>query len=445
MNKIAICFITLVLGFYSITSAQNCQNQYWGTKTIYEPQQKKYAPIPKGYKPVFINYVGRHGARHLTKDVFTYSAYSVLQKADSAKALKPDGYKLKQMVLLLQKIEHPGLKSISARGVSEQQGIGARMLLHYPGIFKVPFCVNIILTKEERTKQSSEAFLKGLKYAPAGACTEPKINNDDLRFFAIAPAYADFEENGNWKPQMAKLENAVKPAGFNQHFLSRFFEKAFIAKMSADEQDSFVDDIYSFSSVINSIQKEITDAGYKNTELDFRTLITCDELRVLDVLNSADDFLKKGPGTDINGIQVRDAVPLLVSFINTTDNYIAHKSVAAELRFAHAETIAPIAALMGLNGASTVTTDITRFEKVWQASKVIPLSSNIQWVLFKNDKGKYLVKCLLNEKEVAIAGLPTQTFPYYRWLIVRGYYLKKLNKLRVNLSDDMHAYLTNLK
>src|SRR6202000_1931045 len=111
-----------------------CNDQYWGTKTLYQPRQKKYTPAPASYKPVFINYVGRHGARHLTKDVAGYAAYSILQKADSAKALKPDGYKLKQMVVLLQKIEQPNLKSISVRGAEEQQGIGARMLLHYPNI-----------------------------------------------------------------------------------------------------------------------------------------------------------------------------------------------------------------------------------------------------------------------------------------------------------------------
>lgn len=445
MNKIVICIAVLIFGFFSAASAQNCQNQYWGTKTIYEPQQKKYVPVPKGYKPVFINYVGRHGARHLTKDVFSYPAYAVLQKADSAKALKSDGYKLKQMIVRLQEIERQGLKAISTRGAAEQQGIGARMLLHYPEVFKIPYCVNVTLTKEERTKQSSEAFLKGLKYDPNSTCAEPKVNNDDLRFFAIAPAYADFEEKGNWKPQIEKLEKAVKPAGFNAHFLGRFFEKSFTDKMSADEQNQLIDDIFGFSSITNSIQAEIASHDYKKSDLDFRSLITCDELRVLDMLNSADDYLKKGPGTDINGIQVRDAVPLLVSFINTTDSYIAHKNLAAELRFAHAETIAPIAALMGLSGATTVASDITQFEKVWQASKVIPLSSNIQWVLFKSNKGKYLVKCLLNEKEVGIAGLPTKIFPYYAWDSVRAYYLNKLNKLHVNLNDDMHAYLMSVK
>jgi len=425
--------------------AQNCQNQYWGTKAIYQPQQQKYTPVPGGYKAVFINYVGRHGARHLTKDVSTYSAYAILQKADSAKALTAAGQKLKFMVVSLQTIEHPHLKSISKRGAMEQQGIAARMLANYPDVFKGNYCANVYITKEERTKQSSEAFLTGLRYAPDNACAKPTVNNDDLRFFSIAPAYAGFEENGNWQQPMQLLEKAVKPAGFDTRFLSRFLKDTFIAKMSIAEQDQFIDDIFGFSSIINSIQAEIASKDYRKSDLDFRSLITCDELSLLDKLNSADDFLKKGPGTDINGIQVRDAVPLLVSFINTTDNYIANKKVAAELRFAHAETIAPIAALMGLSDASTAATDIIHFDKVWQADKVIPLSSNIQWVLFKNGRDKYLLKCLLNEKEVSIAGLPSKTFPYYTWDSVRAYYLNKLNKLHVNLNDDMHAYLMNLK
>ncbi|WP_448701095.1 histidine-type phosphatase [Mucilaginibacter sp. AW1-3] len=444
MNKLIFCSLALILASCTVTFAQNCDDAYWGTKTLYQPQQKKYAPVPPGYKPVFINYVGRHGARHLTKDVNTTLAYKLLQKADSAKALKPDGKKLEAMVVALQKVEQPYLKSISIRGAEEQQGIGARMRLHNAAVFADDrSCLNIIITKEERTKQSSEAFLKGLGYK---GCVQPiKVDNDALRFFSIAPAYLQFEENGSWKQQMDKLEKAVKPAGFDIRFLNRFFDAGFVSQLKTDEQDEFIDDILGFSSITNSVSAEIKNAGYRIADLNFRSLIICDELRVLDELNGADEFLKKGPAMDSNGIQVRDAVPLLVNFINTTDKYIAHQNTAAELRFAHAETIAPFAALLGLNGAGTPAKNILQYAGVWQTSKVIPLSANIQMVMLKNNRNNYLIKFLLNEKEVAIGGLATKTFPYYQWANVRSFYLNKLTKLHVGLTDDMHAYLINLQ
>jgi multiple inositol-polyphosphate phosphatase/2,3-bisphosphoglycerate 3-phosphatase len=436
--SVAILFLT------QSAQAQNCADQYWGTKTLYQPQQKKYTPVPAGYLAVFINHVGRHGSRHLTKDVAGTLAYNMLQKADSAKGLTPDDTTLKNMVMLLQKIEKPGLKSISIRGAEEQQGIGHRIMQNYAHVFGGKQCLHIAITKEERTKQSSEAFLKGLNYQPA-CKPEVVINNDDLRFFSIAPAYAEFENNGASKTEYNKLEAAIKPANFNRRFLSRFFEPDFTDKLSADEQSQMIDDVAGFSAITNSIQQEIVNAGHKPADLDFRKLITCSQLQVLDELNSADDFLKKGPAMNNSGIQVRDAVPLLVSFINTTDAYVAKQNLAANLRFAHAETIAPIAALMDIKGADKPANDILTYNKVWSAAAVIPLSSNIQWVLYKNAKGNYIVKILLNEKEVAIDGLTTKTFPYYQWNDIRKHYMAKLNTLQVKLTDDMHAYLMNLK
>jgi multiple inositol-polyphosphate phosphatase/2,3-bisphosphoglycerate 3-phosphatase len=445
MNRtLFFCLFTAIL-LGTSAQAQNCNNAYWGTKTIYEPQQKKYTPVPKGYGAVYINHVGRHGSRHVTKDLAGTLAFRLLQKADSSKALKADGMRLKDMVVRLQKIEKPGLKSISIRGAEEQQAIGRRMMQNYGSVFKNnKQCLNISITKEERTKQSAEAFLKGLNYTQT-CKTEFVTNNDDLRFFSIAPAYAEFEKSGAWKKEYDKLEKAIKPTSFNQQFLTRFFEQSFIDKLSNDEQSELIDDVFGFSSITNSIQKEIVNAGYKPSDLDFRSMITCGELKILDELNSADDFLKKGPAMDNAGIQVRDAVPLLVSFINTTDNYISNHNITANLRFAHAETIAPIAALMDIKGADKPATDILSFDKVWSAAAVIPLSSNVQWVLFKNAKGNYLVKILLNEKEAAIDGVATKTFPYYQWSDIRKHYLNKLSALHVQLNDDMHAYLMNLK
>src|ERR1700710_3026211 len=134
MKKILLLILFLSCRSF-IVSAQDCNIDFLGTKTLYKNNAQKYTPAPNGYQAVFINHVGRHGARHLTKDVGGTLAYNLLQKADSAKALKADGIQLKNMVLLLQKIEKPVLKSISIRGGEEQQGIGQRIMANYGSAF----------------------------------------------------------------------------------------------------------------------------------------------------------------------------------------------------------------------------------------------------------------------------------------------------------------------
>ncbi|MDB5150289.1 MAG: hypothetical protein JWQ57_4309, partial [Mucilaginibacter sp.] len=117
----------------------------------------------------------------------------------------------------------------------------------------------------------------------------------------------------------------------------------------------------------------------------------------------------------------------------------------AQLRFAHAETISPFAALLGISGADKVVKNISDYDKVWSPSAVIPLSSNIQWVFYrKKGSTKCLVKILLNEREVKITGLASAS-PYYDYAVLRAFYIKKLKKLGVGLGDDMQAYLKGLK
>src|ERR1700749_2056893 len=97
MKKLFL-FLTVVVGAFT-ASAQNCDPDFLGTKTLYHAPVIKYTTVPTGYAPVFINYVGRHGARHLTKEVNTYYAYKVLNHADSLHGLTSAGQKLREMVL----------------------------------------------------------------------------------------------------------------------------------------------------------------------------------------------------------------------------------------------------------------------------------------------------------------------------------------------------------
>ena len=45
----------------------------------------------------------------------------------------------------------------------------------------------------------------------------------------------------------------------------------------------------------------------------------------------------------------------------------------------------------------------------------MPMASNIQMVLYRNDSGECLVKVLYNEREVCLKGLMPVSGPYYRW------------------------------
>jgi len=446
MKKV-ISSLLFLIGCTLIASAQNCNADFLGTKTLYKSNNQKYTPTPIGYDPVFINHVGRHGARHLTKEVKTTLAYALLLKADSLSALTPKGKKLKQMVLALQKVEKGNTKFISTEGREELKGLGERMYNNYSNVFNNKPKLSVAITKEVRTKQSADAFLEGLNSKLKDSASISEYNDDiALRFYDVSPAYKKFEAGIDDGDLKLALNRAAHFEEIKKAVTGRFFSPDFLSKINDDDREKFVAEIFGFATIVYSLNAEIKQAGFQLTDLDFQSFFTCDELSQLGLLDAADENLKKGPGSDNNGIQVRVAVPLLVDFINTSDEFIKTGKYNARLRFAHAETIAPFAALLQIAAADRASKDPAKLNDLWSASGVIPLSANIQWIFYKKkDAAGYLVKILLNEKEAHITGLNEKSFPYYKWNDLRALYIEKLNRLHVKLTNDMAAYLVNLE
>ena len=440
---IAVLFFCGFVPLFSI--GQPCKESFLGSKTLYQIQQQKYVSPPKGYFPVFINHVGRHGARHLTKDVNTTYIYQLLLQADSLKGLSEAGKLLKEKILQLEKVEKKNIKSISLRGKTEQRGIADRMFTNYSNVFinQKPV-LHISYTKEIRSLQSCDAYLAGLKQKINETVITKQINDTTLRFYDMSPSYDDYKINGIWHQYLQQLKDTLKYNNLAMQVAKQFFTASYFKNLNEKDLSRFTSDLFGFASIFYSIQQEIKSAGYKISNVNMQPFFTCAQLSTLGKIDNAEDFFVKGPGADINGIQVKIALPLLADFIRTTDEYIKTKAVNAQLRFSHAETISPVAALMGF--AAETTTKITDINHIWNADKVIPLSSNIQWILYqKRGNENYLIKFLLNEKEIAVKGLATKKFPYYTWDEVRTYYIKKLEYFNTTLSTDFVLFLKETK
>ena len=438
----ALCFF----GFVPLFSvSQPCKESFLGSKTLYKSQQQQYVAPPEGYLPVFINHVGRHGARYLTKDVNTTYIYQMLLQVDSLNGLNEAGKLLKEKILLLEKIEKKNIKSISYSGKAEQAGLADRMFANNSNVFTVKKPVlHISYTKEIRTLQSCDAFLAELDTKINEPVIIKQLNDTTLRFYDMSPSYNDYKDKGNWHHYLQQLKESIKYNELTSQVVQQFFTRSYFKYLTEKDINRFISDLFGFVIIFYSIAQEIKDARYQISDVDMESFFTCTQLSTLAKIDNAEDYFLKGPGADINGIQVKIAMPLLADFIKTTDAYIKTKKVNVQLRFSHAETISPIAALMGLS--SETTKQVNDINRVWNADKVIPLSSNIQWILYqKPGSENYLIKFLLNEKEVPVKGLTTKTFPYYNWNAVRGFYIKKLNSFNTNLNNDFVQFLKEIK
>lgn len=138
--------------------------------------------------------------------------------------------------------------------------------------------------------------------------------------------------------------------------------------------------------------------------VDFTRYVLPAQADVFAWVNDAQDFYKKGPGmTQQDGVTSRMAGTLRDDFLQEADAVargdLSHR---ATLRFAHAETIIPFAALLQLPGMSEALPAATLFSYAnspWRGAAVAPMAANIQWDMYRNDAGAVLLRMLYNERE----------------------------------------------
>jgi hypothetical protein len=416
-----------------------------GTKTPYTHSGEAVTPPPAGYQPVFISYVGRHGARFLTKAGAEQQVLQVLQTAEKSNGLTELGMRMARVVRHLQNAGKGNYERITLLGGEEQAAIGERMRQLYGPVF-TGRGLEVVTTWKLRTQQSAAAFVKGLGRYEGALRYERAADSTDtvLRFYDLSPGYQRYKKSSLIKRSMDSLDKDGRTAATAKRVCARLFSPAFIGSLPGGCV-SFTDNLYDLYAIAWSMSGELKAAGHPGDREGLGAAFDKEGLEWLDLRNGAADFLEKGPGFDSLGIQVKVAAPLLVDIINSLDRAVGKAGAGdAVLRFTHAEAIAPLAALLGIRGASSPVRSIYLYHDQWRAEEVNPLSANIQWVLYAGDGGSYLVKVLLNERE-AVLPVATRQWPYYRWEDLRAYYVGKLGALDVELGENMQEYLRGLE
>ena len=424
---------------------------YLGTKTPYVAPAGGYTPVPAGYRPLFVNYAGRHGARFLTKAGSDSGALKVLELSAAERGLTPLGQRIRAAVKRLCLIEKGRYENITLLGAAEQRAIGQRMLGRYPGVFRGRG-LDVAVTFKVRTRQSADAFIGGLTgYRGVTHFSRAADSLDAvLRFYDLSPAYLKYKKSGMVRNGMDSVDRDPRTAAVAAAVNERLFTAGFLVRRTAAESLAFSDDLYDLYSVQYSLPGEIRQRGWVLDSVDVSAAFSREDLVWEDFRSGAQDFLEKGPGRDPLGIQVKVAAPLLGDFIRTTDEAVAAEGKTggmsgrgrdAVLRFTHAEAISPFASLLGIPEASVPAAGIRQYHDHWQAERIIPLSANIQWIIYGNGE-RTLVKILLNEREVL---LPLSGGPYYSWKELRFYCMQRMKAAQAGLEEDMVAYLKGLR
>ena len=420
-----VIMIFLAVLFFPVASllGQSEIQKYAGTAMPYPSVKELPILNHEGMMPFYINHLGRHGARFPTSGKALEKVRDRLILAKQEKRLTAKGLELLATVLQLSDNFKDQWGKLSPIGEQEQKGIAERMLARYPELFVGSARVEAIATYVPRCINSMDVFLSCMKKRDSLLVIRQSAGeqyNSLLRFFALNKSYIHYKEKGNW---ISLYESFVRDKITVIPVMERFF---LISGQETElESREFVMALFSIAAIL-------PDTGLP---FDMKDLFKNEEWYNYWQTQNLRQYMTKSAAPVGRMLPVAIAWPLLSEFIQTTERVIYGQSDnRVNLRFAHAETIIPLVALMGIGKTDMQITASDSVSIYWKDYEIAPMAANVQWVLYHDQNGQVWIKILLNEKEVAIP-VATSRFPYYQWEEVRKYFEQRIIMSRKILSN----------
>lgn len=414
----AILALALVSG---VAQASPAAQANYTSKTPYAPAQDAatYQRPPKGYTPVFTQHVARHGSRGLSSRKYDDLTLQIWEAAQKEGALTPLGRELGPHARAIMAANQAlGYGNLTARGVREHQQMARRVRQRLPALFARIKArserIEILSSGKARATDSGLNFAEGLVADDPGLkplIDPPRVDAEQLYFHA-SKTNADYQAYEESDPQlraaMDQIHGLPKTKVVARHMLERLFTPAFVDRL-ASGQLRFVDQGDGDTVVTNEVEAALIlynllliGPGMSDAA-DWRPerFIPAQDGDWLAYLTDAEDFYAKGPAFAGRDVTYRMAGVLLDDVFARIDARIAGKGPGAVFRFAHAEEIIPLAALMQLPGSTRQAspTQLYTYENnPWRGARVSPMAANVQWDLYRKGD-RYLVRMLYNEAE----------------------------------------------
>lgn len=442
------------------SSATGSDYQY-STKAVYVARQDadSYEVAPAGFTPVFTELVARHGSRSLSSPKYDVLTKQIWDAASRQGALTDLGQKLGAKVDAVTAANRQlGYGLLSAVGKEEHALLATRLAERLPALLGkggVPGCIRVETSGKDRANESAYYFMESLAkrvdfITDSKACyvsqqnpseidkglrnkfelyfhkTEPE--GDYLQYLPAFQAYMAFvgdeEEGVSPAPELSEALGGLKTLPqtrvMAREMLERLYSKAFVDELAAgveyvavnpeDGDKTYVRDEVDAALMLYNLfiigPGMIREAQAQGAPWDLEQFITPEESAWFSYLSDAEDFYEKGPSLASQHATYAVAQPLLDGLFDEVQTQVVEGAGehVAKLRFAHAETLIPLAALMQLEGSRQSAQPgvlMSQANNEWRGGWVSPYAANIQWDVYRNDAGRVLVKMLYNEKELA--------------------------------------------
>ena len=377
----------------------------------YEFEKVHDTPPPEGYKPFYITHYGRHGSRYQCREV-RLRAYDVMKKADEAGILDEPGKVLLRRLKTIVDVHKGMLECLAERGAKEQTTLARRMYDRFPEVFSGGGKVRCQSSTKYRCLTGMSYFSCILKGAA------PQLDFD----FVTGERYMDVilhrtQDMEKIRPEIDKLRDKLLsemvPA---DRLIALLFKNSPVRNEIVESPQRFVADLFAMATACQSLSHELGG-------LDIDDFFTRDEWLALARYKNCKYYVGMGNSEEFGTHVTGAAKNLVADFVRLADDAIDKGGVCADLRFGHDSGLLPFAGLVGLEGPG----DRMPVAESWKRCPLwynIPMSSNVQIVLYRKDGGDDLVKVLYNERETSVRGLTPMYGPYYRWKDFRNHLVK---------------------
>ena len=454
LRALVLTALTLTAMTASAATYRPLPEELDGTMMPYRmPPEKEWLQAPDTLTPFHIEYVGRHGARYLSSEKKLFPLLTILQEQKKAKNLSSTG---EAMLTLLEKIRKDSegkWGALSEVGVREQTDLGNQMSTQWKGLFTQPDIeVNAISSDVPRVVNSMYNFLHALGARHVNAtvnASSGEVYSPLMRFFETNPDYRDWLAGklkgvDSWEGPELEVQKKYVAEGparrlfkkvpvineieytLNGQTKHRRFDSDGMTAMQALSMEMY--------GVLQSLRA--SGMGEPTTRW-----MSEDEYRGCWTAANADQWLKRSLNP-FSTLPERAAVPLLMDIVGKADAAVGSlqlsqlkekkektveiPSPAANLRFGHAETIMPLAALMNLPECAELPLDLDLIAKEWHNYYVSPLAANIEIVLAQGPSGRIYAAVALNGQPVVMKGQENIWLPWAKlrdcWLHLAASY-----------------------
>ena len=413
MVCISFCLIVVLcavsfsnLGTASFTPTLNVgQKLGFSTKTPYKFEENLSTEIhrPEGCVAAQLNMVFRHGTRYPSaKDIG-----KIDKMLDTMKGFAKDKEFKAQLARLGIDLVNPYSlveeKELATVGDLEAYNIGKRFRLRFPELFDKKFRAfdfKFVSTCKSRCSQSASAFAMGFlqghgpigqeKYQPAALEMKPCNQDKDLRFFDMCEKYIeDVADNETAMIEVEKFLNGSEVASVIEKVKGKLKLEA--KQLPAEE----VRTMYLMCAFGVGLYNARIDKGWCS-------LFDHDDFDVMEYLLDLKSYYKRSLAFNIT---YRSSCPLLRTILYSlqakVDKNMTSKAFLGIFRSAHAETLIPLYALMGL------LVDKRRLEadnykemknREFRGARIAPFAGNLATVLYSCKNGTNKVQLYSNEK-----------------------------------------------